>query len=116
MSEIKGNVSRALRELRESRGLSQRALAKELGISNSSIAMYESEGRAPSFDVLCAYSRFFGVTVSDIVSDGAGEEAERISDEDIRFALSNGDQPITEAQFEEVKKFVQFIKSRDAQK
>lgn len=39
-----------------------------------------------------------------------------ISDDDIRFALSNGDQPITDAQFEEVKQFVAFIRARDAAK
>ena len=39
-----------------------------------------------------------------------------IRDEDIRFALSDGDEPITDEQFEEVKKFVSFIRSRDANK
>lgn len=41
------------------------------------------------------------------------EKSADVSDEDIMFALSGGEGTITEAQFEEVKKFVQFIKERD---
>ena len=36
-----------------------------------------------------------------------------VSDDDIKFALF-GDGPVTDAQFEEVKQFVRFIKERDA--
>lgn len=40
-------------------------------------------------------------------------ESVSINDEDIKFALSGGEGVITDEQYEEVKKFVQFIKERD---
>jgi len=40
-------------------------------------------------------------------------ESVSINDDDIKFALSGGEGVITDEQYEEVKKFVQFIKERD---
>lgn len=111
MNEINENVSRSLRKLRESWSMSQRALAKELDLSNSSVAMYESGARAPSFDVLCAYSRFFDVPVSEIVS--GNHQAPAVSDADLKFALFGGDKDITDEQFEEVKRYARYLKERD---
>ena len=36
-----------------------------------------------------------------------------IRDEDIKFALFGGDAEITDEQFEEVKRFAQFVKMRE---
>lgn len=44
-------------------------------------------------------------------------EGERnVSDEDIKFALFGGDGEITDAMFEEVRQFAEFVKNREAQK
>lgn len=45
------------------------------------------------------------------------KEGERIvSDDDIKFALFGGDGEITDAMFEEVRQFAEFVKKREAQK
>lgn len=43
----------------------------------------------------------------------AGSGARSVSDEDIRFALFNGADNITDDMFEEVKRFAQFIQERE---
>ena len=50
-----------LRELRTSRKLSQRDLASCLGISKSSVNMYECGNREPGIDTLEAIADFFNV-------------------------------------------------------
>ncbi len=52
-----------IRELRTSRKLSQQVLADNLGISKSSINMYERGEREPSLDMLEAIADFFNVNM-----------------------------------------------------
>jgi DNA-binding XRE family transcriptional regulator len=58
--------SRNIRELRERSNLSQRALAKNLGLSAASIRNYEM-GYAPPLDVAMKICEFFGVALEDVV-------------------------------------------------
>lgn len=51
-----------LKDLREKRGLSQRDLAKLLGVSSSTIGMWESGKREPNFETLLKIAGFFDVT------------------------------------------------------
>ena len=45
------------------------------------------------------------------------KEGERsVSDDDIKFALFSGDGDITDAMFEEVRQFAEFVKNREAKK
>ena len=51
-----------LKELRIEKGLSQRALAKELKINQPCIARWESKLQVPNIDVAVMFAKYFGVT------------------------------------------------------
>lgn len=51
-----------LRDLRNERNLSQAQLAKRIGVTNSTIALYETGDRLPSLPRLIALSKSLGVT------------------------------------------------------
>lgn len=51
-----------LKELREKRGLSQKAFALKLGISQSTVGMWESKKREPNFKTTEKIATFFNVT------------------------------------------------------
>lgn len=53
--------SERIKELRKSRHFSQRELAEKLGMSKSSIAMYESGKRKPDFVALETIADYFNV-------------------------------------------------------
>ena len=55
-------VGSRLRELRESKKLSQEQLAKIIGVAQNTISAYESDMRQPSYDVLASLSRLFRVS------------------------------------------------------
>lgn len=59
-----------LKTLREERKLSQAALAKELNISQSSIAGWESGTREPNIDMLKKLCAYFLVTMDSLLGDG----------------------------------------------
>lgn len=51
-----------LKELRESRRLTQSNLAKELKYTQTTIAKWESGDRTPKINDIVALAKFFGVT------------------------------------------------------
>lgn len=55
-------VNKRVRELRQSRGLSQTELAAQLGVSKQCISNWENDNIQPSIDMLIAISRFFMVS------------------------------------------------------
>ena len=51
-----------LRDLRNERNLSQAQLAKRIGVTSSTVALYETGDRLPSLPRLSALSKSLGVT------------------------------------------------------
>ena len=100
----------------EKNGLTPSGAAAKIGFNRASVTVWKNTGKAPKQELLLKIADYFGVTTDYLLGSGKKErpaEGAGLSDEEIRFALSGGDGPITDAQFEEVKKFVQFIKERD---
>ncbi|WP_305153919.1 helix-turn-helix domain-containing protein [uncultured Clostridium sp.] len=56
-------ISTRLKSLRENADLSQKELAKSLGVSPSTIGMYESKKRTPDSEMLARICDFFNITV-----------------------------------------------------
>ena len=53
--------------LRKNKGISQKALASEFGISDAAITMMEKGKRLPSFEILCALADYFNVSIDYLV-------------------------------------------------
>lgn len=78
-------VGEIIRKLRESRGLSQRALAERLNVSAGAIGMYESNRRVPDREILVRMADFFGVSVDYLM--GREKSPTPLLDEaDVAFA------------------------------
>ena len=56
-----------LRELRQKRGLQQKDLAKEIGVSYAAISGYECGLRQPHLSSIIMLADYFGVTVEYLV-------------------------------------------------
>ena len=61
-------LNEKLLELRKARGLTQEELAQCLYVSRTAISKWESGRGYPSIDSLKAISKFFGVTIDDLLS------------------------------------------------
>lgn len=66
------DFAQRLRELRLLKGLSQKELGKALGVSNSTISMYERGEREPDFDTLDLIADFFNVDVAYLLGQEKG--------------------------------------------
>lgn len=68
-----------LLELRKAKGLTQEELAESLYVSRTAVSKWESGRGYPNIDSLKAISRFFGVTIDELLS---GDELLTIAEED----------------------------------
>nr|DAD82267.1 MAG TPA: repressor protein [Siphoviridae sp. ct47J5] len=102
-------------ELCQKKGVSCSRAAKEIGLSNSTVTKWKNTGATPSGDTLSKVAAYFGVSVNNLIGEqkGPAAQGDGVTDDDIKFALFGGG-PVTDAQYEEVKQFVRFIKERDA--
>lgn len=114
-----GTVNENLKAVREKKRVSQQDVADYLGITRQAYSHYEVGRRKPDYETLLKLAEFYGISVLDLLEAEKAPtvEGERnVSDEDIKFALFGGDGEITDAMFEEVRRFAEFVKSREAQK
>ena len=72
-----------LQELRKQRGMTQEELASSLYVSRTAISKWESGRGYPSIDSLCTISRFFSLSLDELLSEDelrhAAEEERRTS-------------------------------------
>ena len=64
-----------LKRARVRMGKSQIEVAKAVGISNAALSNYETGYREPDLDTLCALSRYYGLTLDELL-DVNGEQHE----------------------------------------
>ena len=72
-------LNEKLQELRKKKGMTQEELAEALFVSRTAVSKWESGRGYPNIESLKAISKFFGVTVDQLLS---GEELLTISEED----------------------------------
>lgn len=70
-----------LQELRKIKGLTQEELAEHLHVSRTAISKWESGRGYPNIDSLKAISKFYGVTLDELLS---GDELLTIAEEDTK--------------------------------
>ena len=70
-----------LQELRKQKGLTQEELAEALFVSRTAVSKWESGRGYPNIDSLKAISKFFGVTIDELLS---GDELLIIAEEDTK--------------------------------
>lgn len=75
-----------LKELRNSKNLSQEELGEILGVRKSSISNWETDKATPTYDILIKLAQYFNVT-TDYLLGFTQEDMDRI--EQLRIALKN---------------------------
>ena len=110
-----------LAELRKSNGLSQQQFAKIFGVAQNTVSSWENGNRLVDTENLQKIADYFGVTTDYIlcrdskpISQSSTDKA--VSEEDIIFALFDGDKEITPEMYDEVKQFARFIKEKHKKK
>ena len=98
-------------------GMSPTGVALELDISRGTVSAWKTRGTTPQRDILQKIAEYFDVSVDYLLN---GEEKEKdpstkaeVSDSDIKIALFGGDGEVTDAMWDEVKRFAEYVKQRE---
>ena len=63
-----------IKKAREKVGLTQQELANELGVVQSTVAMWETQSSLPRADKLPAMAKVLGCTIDELLKEGESDE------------------------------------------
>lgn len=117
MSKFSENI----KSLRKQRHITQVQLAEKIGVSRSTISMYEMGEREPDFETLEALADIFNVDM-DFLTGRKAEKAptengeRKVTDEDIKAAFWGGEKDLSQedidALWEDARAYIEFKTSQ----
>ena len=102
-------------ELCKARGVRPTNACVEAGLSRGLAAKWKStKTEKPSTDALEKLSAYFGLTIEEVLgkANTPTVSGERMTDEDLKFALWGGADDITEEDLEDVRRYAAFVRAR----
>jgi transcriptional regulator with XRE-family HTH domain len=121
-----------IKSAREASGLTQAELGKLIGVTGVAIMRYEKGLREPKLETLQKIASALKVdiysladfdTATQLLNEHINEQIEKdpqptqgrseVTDEDIKFALFDGNKEITDEMYEEVKRFAKYVQQRN---
>lgn len=112
---ILDNILQVMKE----KHISQKVITDTLGLSKSSFSSWKSGANESYKKRLPEIATILGVSVSYLTGESKNREItsnNEITDNDLKFALFNGADEITDEMFEEVKQFAEMVKLREEAK
>ena len=102
-----------VRELRKAKNMQQKELALAIGVSFPTVSEWERQKKDPSGERLQKLAEFFSVEPIEIITAPNTSLPYRMpTDEELKFALFNGADGITQEDFDDVKKYAEFVIAR----
>lgn len=101
------------------KGISKQKFYEDCSITSASYSLWNKGKTTPRMKNLETIAQYLGTTTEYLLTGieetkKAPTDGERtISDDDIKFALFGGDGEITDAMYDEVKRFAQMVKLRE---
>ena len=106
-----------LRELRTEKGISQRELARQVGLLPQTYSNYENGMREADYETVIMLADYFNVT-TDYLLGRVEKPGESVGDDgdDVKVALFGGAGEVTDEMWEEVLGFVDYVKEKQRKK
>ena len=100
------------------RGIPKEQFYRESGISSATMSQWRKRIYSPSSAAIKKIEEYLGIVFTIEQKEKAPAEPGKrsVSDDDIKFALFGGDGEITDAMYDEVRRFAAFVKQREAEK
>lgn len=110
-----------INKIRNEKGMTQDELAHAVGYkSRSTIAKIESGERDISQSMVIKFAKALNTTTAVLMGndndDNKAVQSPAPSDDDIKFALFDGSEGVTDEMYDEVKRFAKYIKEQKEKK
>ena len=80
------------------------------------LLLWETGNRLPDIETVKRIADYFGVTVEYLIGSPESCQPKEVTERDIKFALFNGTEGITDEMYAEVKQFAEMVKLREENK
>ena len=80
-----------IRQFRQAKGMSQKKLAKELGVCESYMSEIENGRKFASFKALSRLSKIFGCNIQELMDDQLAMRQKRVEVEDFMESIENAE-------------------------
>ena len=103
-----------LRELRKTKGITMKALGKEIGVSESTISLYETGKREPDFETLLKLGDYFGVSTDYLLGKNTKKEPAPVSQgghSKTALAFAERFKDFTPEEWKKLREYADFLKS-----
>lgn len=101
---VREQIAKNIQYYRKKRKLTQKELARQLGVNNSAVSNWETGANSIDIDTLFRVCKILGVTANDMYGIKP-EEPQTIA------AHFDGDE-YTEDELDEIRKYAEFVKSK----
>lgn len=104
-------------QLCEQNGIKPTRAAIEAGVPKSAVSYWKSNWEKnievlPTNKNALLLAKYFGVSIDILLGKESNTSAKIITEDDIKFALFNGDKDISDEAYNEVKSFAEFVKHK----
>ena len=110
-------IADRIKEICAQKGTSMYKLEKQLNLGNGTIGKWGKNGRQPTYDKAVAVANALGVSADYLLTGEQKEKApaessERMSDDELKFALWGDSTEMDDADLDDVKRYAAFIRER----
>lgn len=107
-------LSQRLKQARTEKNYTQLQVADLTGIGNKTISDYERGITQPDAETIALFATLYDVSTDYLLgkSDEKKPRSPKITDEDIKVALFNGDKNVTDEMWEEVQNFAKYVQAK----
>jgi len=117
-------IGKIIKRLRKDKNITQADLAKAVGVTTSSIGMYETEVRKPSYEVIVKLAKYFNVTTDYLLNNDNNIEEKPIDkinklveDSGINTIAAHFEgEEFTEDDKEDIENFIKYVLSKKKKK
>lgn len=110
-----GNFAQILRGLRAQQGWTQPQLAQRLGVSRSTVSMYERGEREPDFAMLDRIADLFGVDANQLLGRAASADTDDYANQ-LFAAYGEVKESFDQEDIDDVKLFMRMVAERKRQR
>lgn len=93
------------------KGITKNKMLTDLKLGKNSFVNWESRGTIPGGETLNKIADYFNVSTDTLLGNDTTKTTP--TDDDIKFALFDGSEGVTDEMFDEVKQFAEMVKMRE---
>lgn len=109
-------IGKRLKTIRADKRITQSDVARYLGCARTTYTQYETGVSEPDIETINKLANYFGVTSDYLLGRSDNPTYLDASDNDVKVALFGGSGEVTDEMWDEVKRFVEFVKQKEQEK